>query len=86
MTQQVLITNWARKKMYGLMSILEDKIPMSDLHPLLQYHKLARLLSSDVRNPSKYFDEIGMTSIEYIEDWGPWCPMAAFWPAEEYPY
>lgn len=68
------------------MSILEDKIPMSDLHPLLQYHKLARLLSSDVRNPSKYFDEIGMTSIEYIEDWGPWCPMAAFWPAEEYPY
>ena len=62
---------------------------MSDLRPLLQlclYHELALLLSFDVRNPSRYLGEIGMTLTGYIEDWGAWCPLAAFWRAVEHPY
>lgn len=63
---------------------------MSDLRLLLQlylYHELARLLSFDVRNPSKYPGEIGMTLIEYTEDWGAWRPLAAaFWRVVEHPY
>ena len=68
---------------------VEDRIPMSDLHPFLQlrlYHWLARLSSFDVRNTSKSLDEIGMTLTGYIEDWGAWCPLAAFWRAVQHPY